>query len=304
MMTRRKPSVADAARRESQALVQAAFELARSLGITTIVVEVDELRGVPDVDRIRTNERIIWLTRPADAVPIPNHPADAVIRLPESTLTRLSQLKIGMLEAMLSGVLKPDERTVCLSGAPGAARLDTLLLADPRHDLPWPARHRLERMRRFGGHRHVTRLLDIALRLAAEGREGRSVGTIFVMGDSDALAPHLRQLVLNPLEGHPRRKRTIHRPEFFETIRELAALDGAFVVDDLGVVVSAGTYIDASVRRTRLRHGYGARHAAAQAVTAVSSAISIVVSASSSSVTLFHEGAAILELERPEPSSG
>jgi hypothetical protein len=288
--------------RESQALVRSAFQLARELGIATLVVQADERRGVQDVDRIRTTERIVWLTRDERAAPLTKRAADAVIRLPESTLTRLSQLKIGMLEATMSGAVGPDERVVCLSGVAGSARLDTLLLANPQRDLPWPDRHHLERMRRLGGHRHVARLLDIALRLAAEGREGRSVGTIFVLGDGEALAPHLRQLVLNPLQGHARRKRTIHRPEFFETLRELAALDGAFVVDDLGVVVSAGTYLDAPVRRTRLRHGYGARHAAAQAVTAVANAISIVVSASSSTVTLFHEGATILELERPEPS--
>ena len=76
---------------------------------------------------------------------------------------------------------------------------------------------------------------------------------------------HLRQLMLNPLKGHAQTARSIHNPDLLETLRELAAMDGAFVVSRRGVVDSAGTYLDAPVGRGRLRPGLGARHAAALA---------------------------------------
>ncbi len=145
--------------------------------------------------------------------------------------------------------------------------------------------------------RELMRVIEIATRLSREGREGKPIGTIFVIGDREALDPYLRQLVLNPCEGHPQKSRNIHDDAFFETLREFAVLDGAFVVNSRGVVESAGTYLDAPTSSSRIRSGLGARHTAAAALTAKSDAIAVVISESSGTVTVFHEGKAILELE-------
>jgi diadenylate cyclase len=143
---------------------------------------------------------------------------------------------------------------------------------------------------------HLTRLLEIALHFAREGREGSSIGAIFVLGDRSTLSPHLRQLILNPLKGHAQAARSIHNPDFLETLRELAAMDGAFVVNRRGVVDSAGTYLDAPVGRGRLRPGLGARHAAALAITTVTDATAIVISASSGTISVYDGGETALEL--------
>jgi diadenylate cyclase len=104
------------------------------------------------------------------------------------------------------------------------------------------------------------------------------------------------------LVGVCSKDRNIHNPSFFETLREFAALDGAFVISEKGVVESAGTYLDAPLKRGVLRRSLGSRHAAAAAITAVTHAIAIAVSASSGTVTVFHEGRAILELEKTRTS--
>ena len=49
-----------------------------------------------------------------------------------------------------------------------------------------------------------------------------------------ALNRHLRQLILNPFKGHAQAARSIHNPDLLETWRELAAMDGAFVVNHRG----------------------------------------------------------------------
>jgi DNA integrity scanning protein DisA with diadenylate cyclase activity len=64
------------------------------------------------------------------------------------------------------------------------------------------------------------------------------------------------------------------------------------------VVRSAGTYLDAPIKKAKLQAGLGARHAAALSITAVTDALATVVSSSSGTVTIFHEGKPILELER------
>jgi DNA integrity scanning protein DisA with diadenylate cyclase activity len=145
--------------------------------------------------------------------------------------------------------------------------------------------------------------LEIALRFAREGREGSSIGTIFVLGDRTTLTPYLRQLILNPLKGHAQATRSIHNPEVLETLRELSAMDGAFIVSRRGVVDSAGTYLNAPVGCGRLSPGLGTRHAAALAITTVTDATAVVISASSGTVSVYDGGEAVLELERVPPGS-
>jgi DNA integrity scanning protein DisA with diadenylate cyclase activity len=215
----------------------------------------------------------------------------------------MSQLKIGLLLAVMNKHVDLDESVICLSGVAGSERLDTLLIANARRDFPWFRERSIDDIRSLFATRELARLIEIALRLAAEGREGKPIGTTFVLGDETQLEPHLRQLVLNPCEGHPQRDRNIHNPEFFETIREFAGLDGGFVVSGKGIVQSAGTYLDAPARKVKLRPGLGARHTAALSITAATDAVAIAISASSGIVTVFHEGRPILELERPEPTS-
>jgi hypothetical protein len=288
---------------ESPALVRAAFELARSLGVSKLVVQADGLRDIRFIDELREFEDVIWLTRGTEGLSSAVRANDAVIHLPDAGLTRMSQLKLALLLSLMNKQVDLDDTVICLSGVTGSRRLDTLLIANARRDFPWFREHNIDEIRGVFATREVAQLIDIALRLATEGREGRPVGTIFVLGDDAQLEPYLRQLVLNPCEGHPRRERSIHSSEFFETIREFAALDGCFVVSRKGVVQSAGTYLDAPAKKAKLRPGLGARHAAALAVTAVTDAITIAISASSGTVTIFHEGRAILELERPELST-
>jgi diadenylate cyclase len=97
--------------------------------------------------------------------------------------------------------------------------------------------------------------------------------------------------------------RSIHNPELLETLRELAAMDGAFIVTRRGLVDAAGTYLDAPLGRGRLRPGLGARHAAALAITTVTNAMAVVISASSGTISVYDGGETVLELECVPPGA-
>lgn len=288
--------------RESRHLVRAAFELARSLEIQKILVLADELRDIRLVERSRRGEGVIWLSRGALELPETHQSGHTVLIIPETTaLTRISQLKVALFLAVLNGYLELSESVLCLSGVAGSERLDTLLIANARRDFPWFREHDLPSIPELVPMREFARIMDIALRFAAEGREGKPVGTIFVIGDVEELSPYLRQLVLNPCLGHPDNARNIHNPDFLETLREYAAMDGAFIIDKNGVVAAAGTYINAPAGKAALRSGLGARHAAAASISATTDATAIVISESSGSIVVYHAGSAILELEKPHP---
>jgi len=128
----------------------------------------------------------------------------------------------------------------------------------------------------------VEELVQLAVEIAREGREGRKIGTLFVVGDVDAVLERSQPLLLDPLYGHAQELLDVRRAEFRETVKELAQLDGAFVVNDDGTFVSAGRYVDVEVGAAEnFLPGLGTRHAAAASVSRQTNAIAVVVSQSS-----------------------
>jgi diadenylate cyclase len=133
-------------------------------------------------------------------------------------------------------------------------------------------------------------LVQLAVELAREGREGRKIGTLFVIGDLENVRARSRPLLLDPLYGHSAEVLHVDRPDFRETVKELAQLDGGFLVADDGTFVSAGRYIDVDVSApTNFIPGLGTRHAAAASVTRETKATAVAVS-QSSVVRVFSHG--------------
>jgi DNA integrity scanning protein DisA with diadenylate cyclase activity len=146
----------------------------------------------------------------------------------------------------------------------------------------------------------IERVVDIASELGSEGREGRAVGAMFIIGDTDRVLPLTKQLVLNPFRGYPPAERNILDYSLEETVKELATLDGAFIVRDDGVMETCGTYVrTASQEEYELPRGLGARHHAAAAITAITDSIAVTVSESTGSVTIFRRGRIVTEIQKP-----
>jgi diadenylate cyclase len=137
--------------------------------------------------------------------------------------------------------------------------------------------------------------IELALEIAREGREGRRIGTLFTFGDADAVLERSRPLILDPLAGHTHQAKTITDPNLRGTIKELAQLDGAFVVSDEGIVLSACRYLDAMACGVALPYGMASRHFAGASISKVTDAVAIVVS-ESSMVRVFDDGSLIAEI--------
>ncbi len=137
--------------------------------------------------------------------------------------------------------------------------------------------------------------IELAVEIAREGREGRRIGTLFTFGDADAVLARSRPLILDPLAGHPEQSRKIRDPNLRGTIKELAQLDGAFVISDKGIVVSACRYLDAMASEIVLPYGMASRHLAGASISQVTDAVAIVVS-ESSMVRVFDDGKLVAEI--------
>ena len=136
-------------------------------------------------------------------------------------------------------------------------------------------------------------VITLAVEIAREGREGRRIGTLFVISDEETVLASSKPLILDPLWYHPGDEKHIKNPNMRETIKELAQLDGAFVVD--GTVLSAWRYINASAAGISLPLGLGSRQMAAASISKSTNCIAVVVS-ESSMVRVFDNGELISEI--------
>jgi diadenylate cyclase len=141
-------------------------------------------------------------------------------------------------------------------------------------------------------------IIELAVEIAREGREGHRIGTIFTVGDADTVLRHSRLLILDPLAGHPEAMRHIKDANLRGTLKELAQLDGAFVISDEGVVVSACRYLDATASDVELPLGLGSRHFAAASISKVTETIAIVVS--ESALVRIFDGGELIAAVLPE----
>jgi len=137
--------------------------------------------------------------------------------------------------------------------------------------------------------------IQLAVEIAREGREGRKIGTMFIVGDEEKVLKESRPLILDPLQGHPPELKKISDFNMRETAKELAQLDGAFVISADGIILSAARYINADSTGINLPLGLGARHMAAAAITRASKSVAVVVS-ETSVVRIFDQGKTVAEI--------
>ena len=138
-------------------------------------------------------------------------------------------------------------------------------------------------------------LVDLAIEIAREGREGRKIGTLFVIGDEEVVDKISRCLILDPLMGHPKTQKKLSDPNLRETVKELAQLDGGFIVSADGHVLSAARYFKVASLDFDLLLGLGTRHIAAASISQQTEALAVVVS-ESSIVRIFSHGELMAEI--------
>ncbi len=140
--------------------------------------------------------------------------------------------------------------------------------------------------------------LNIALEIVNEGREGRKIGTAFIVGDAGEMSKYARQLIINPFQNYPAELRQITDPDMKETIKGFSQLDGVFFIDEKGTVLSAGTHINLDMGTVNLEglDGFGTRHRYSAAMTRMTNSIAVVVSESGGTVRVFKEGRIVMKL--------
>jgi diadenylate cyclase len=277
----------------SQTLVRTALDLSGQLHASALFIHLppDRLPDslLPDPNGVK----VIFVVDES----VPAHTGRfPVLSVPFRGSERAGASEVTLLLALTQGLVKKKDTVVSLFGRPDSGQLDTLSLTemskDFEHFLSIPI---------FGQEGDIQlqvfmSLLEIARELAREGREGKPVGALFVLGDHPRVTHYCQQMVVNPFKGYDEDERNVLDPSMAETLKEFSRIDGAIVIRGDGVIVSAGTYLRPDKPAAPLPAGLGARHAAAALITAVSGAVSFAISESTRQISLFYGGERIMVL--------
>lgn len=286
-----------AAPRLSAELARHAILLAKSLSAQAVLLAVDHLDHVPWEPLNKWDEHLLIITtQPADELPVKRDNVH-LFDIPHASLSRSDRANLGLLLAASTGLLNERASVVCVTGQAGG-KLDCITVNKPGSYLQAMFTAKVTRRSAIIPPAVILRVLSLAIELSAEGREAKAVGAMFVIGDARQVLRHAHQLVLNPFHGYAHHLRSVLDPSLAETIKEFATIDGAFIIQADGTVLSAGTYLVPRAHITGLPQGLGTRHQTAAAMTAQTQAVAICVSQSTGTVTVFRNGTIVFTLER------
>jgi diadenylate cyclase len=278
-------------------LLSMACEAAQRMGAAGILIlpegpmewEVVRLAIAEDVAVLvaSASDRQLEAVRKAGLVAVEVEPTEAAIS---------ERISLALIEAVANDHLQAGARVVVVYSGFEAEAIDSLSVIRLGEHLERLTARDLRVLETTVPFETLKAVVDVAVEIGREGREGKAVGTLIVVGDARNVMVRSRPLGFDPFKGYRRKERNVRDLRVREAIKEIAQLDGAFVVARDGTVEAACRLVDAPMTGLTLPKGLGMRHWAAAAITEVTKALAVVVSQSNGTVRLFQNGEVILRI--------
>lgn len=288
---------------QSESLLDAARKVADDGQAAAVLLLADLPYNFAAIQESLRKMRLIVTSDKPNVLEAANDDAVLVLPLPEEPQTRHAQLSQALLEAISEELLRTGDAVVAVYAGFEKETLDTLTLIRLAEHLATLTSRDLQLLETQVPLETLRQVVDVAVEIGREGREGKPVGALFVVGQHRKVLELSHEQVHDPFRGYARKERLIRSPRVRESVKELAQIDGAFVISADGVVISAGRILDAPASGVALSKGLGARHWAAAAISKVTKAISIAVSQSTGTVRIFQNGNVVLRIEPMQRSA-
>jgi DNA integrity scanning protein DisA with diadenylate cyclase activity len=282
-------------------MIRHARQVAEEIGANAVLVYVDLIKSRANLETLLQESSCILAAgekHVLDELKALKRDDVRIIQVPNIKLSRHSQVKVAAMIALSQGLIHRNDRVVCLSGLAKYGVLDNIAVLDLEREFEMFLSGSLDITNQMVHPEVFERLLTIVLELAAEGKEGRPLGTVFVLGDHEKVMAMSSQMVINPFAAVPEAERNILDAALKENIREFSTIDGAFIIRDDGVVLAAGRHLAPSVETSELPQGLGARHRSAAGITSLTNSIALVISESTGDVRIFSRGKLFMEIEK------
>jgi diadenylate cyclase len=219
-----------------------------------------------------------------------------LVEIEHEPQTRSTQVSQVLLEAIADELLQSGDVVVALYAAYEKDSCDTISLIHLAEQLAKLTSRDLQRLETQVPLETLRIVVDLACEIGREGREGKAVGTLFVVGQHRKVMSLSQEQVHDPFRGYAKAECMIRSPRVRESIKEIAQIDGAFIVSSDGVVHAAGRHLRASAE-VFVSKGLGSRHWAAAEISKATDAIAIAVSESTGTVRVFQDGKVVLRIE-------
>ncbi len=278
------------------------------LGVAREMAEADDVEGIllllegpaewwPRLKRLRGKAKVVVAADSIEELAGAKKAGleTVLLDMPDSPVNeRLTQ---AVLEAVADDILTPGSSVAALYSGFDADTIDSLSVINLDEHLNRLTGRDLRQLETRVPLDTLKIVVDLAVEIGREGREGKPVGTLLVVGDSRKVMACSRPTGFDPVKGYNRKERNLDDPRVREGIKEIAQMDGAFIVSADNVVESACRYLDCSAADVTLSKGLGARHWAAAAISRATNAVAISVSESNGTVRIFHNGEVVLRIE-------
>lgn len=278
-------------------LLNSAKEIVRVLGANAVVILADLPYSFKE---IKTRLEDIRLVVAADDPAIQGAAREDgvdLVPLTEEPEARRLQLSQALLEAIADDLLMPGDKVVAMYPGVELREIDTLTVINLGEHLERLTSRDLQKIETTVPLETLRLVVNVAVEIGRDGREGKRVGTLFVVGNHRKVLQMSHEQVHDPFRGYSNRERQIRDPRVRESIKEIAQLDGAFIIAADGTVMSAGRNLDAPATGITVSRGLGSRHWAAAAISKCTNAIAVAVSESTGTVRIFQDGKVVLRIE-------
>lgn len=207
------------------------------------------------------------------------------------------KLMQSMLECVANELLEPGATVVAIYSGFDPGVVDSISIVRLDEHLGRLTVRDLRKLETSVPLETLKTVVDLAVDIGREGREGKPVGTLFIVGDHRKVLSHADPLGFDPVKGYQRKDRNLSDPRVREGIKEIAPLDGAIIIAADGTVEAAAQHIAAPPTSVTLSKGLGSRHWAAAAISRSTKAIAVAVSESTGTVRIFQNGEVVLRIE-------
>ena len=280
-----------------QTLLKSAVQLGRAVEADALLVLLEAPTDWPRLKRMAGNSKVIVA-------------ADTEEQIEGCDACELSRVILGMaaspvhekltqalLESVADDFLASGARVVAVYSGFEPGTVDSLSVIDLGEHFGRLTARDLQRLETSVPLDTLKTVVDLAVEIGRGGREGKPVGTLFVVGDSRKVLSYSHVAGFDPVRGYNRKERNLMDRRVREGIKEISQMDGAIIVSADGTVEAACRFINAPAAGITLSKGMGARHWTAAAISRVTKSIAVTVSETNGTVRVFQEGQVMLRIE-------
>ena len=277
--------------------LDSATKLAKSIEANAVLLMLENTVDWPKLKKKCGSVDFVVATHLDDIAEKTTEAEIPVINLDMANATVQDRLTQAVLDAVAHEHVKPGSTIVALYSNFDSELIDTITVLKLNERLGKLTARDLRKLETKVPLETMRYVVDLAVEIGRDGREGKAVGTMFVVGDHRKVVDQSKPAGFDPVKGYTRKERNISDSKVREAIKEIAQLDGMIIVSADGTLEAAARIIDTAPVEITMTSGLGSRHFAGAAISKNTKAIAVVVSQSSGTVRIFQNGEVVLRIE-------